>query len=240
MNYWVLAGAAIAGYLFGSISFSRIIHRIVAPDEKLTETEVPVEGTELKYKVTTFGATAVSMKHGPKVGCSIGFADILKVVIPVLFFRLMFPEDPYMYIAAAAGMIGHNWPVYYKFKGGRGISAYYGGLFVIDWLGGIVTMTAGMVFGFFIVRDFFVAYMAGLWFLIPWAWFMTHRYDYLAYAILVNIIYIVAMLPDLKQYIKIRKTTKVTTKMVLELSPMGRGMLKISEWFKSIFKIKKG
>ena len=113
MNYWILAGASIAGYLFGSISFSRIIHRIVAPDEKLTETEVPVEGTELKYKVTTFGATAVSMKHGPKVGCSIGFADILKVVIPVLFFRLMFPEDPYMYIAAAAGMIGHNWPVYY-------------------------------------------------------------------------------------------------------------------------------
>ena len=47
------------------------------------------------------------------------------------------------------------------------------------------------------------------------------------------------MLPDLKQYIKIRETTKVTTKMVLEMSPMGRGMLKISEWFKLKFCRKK-
>jgi len=238
MNYYIAAAAFLSGYLMGSISFTRIISRFVAPDEKIKDIEVPVEGTDMSYKVTTFGATAASMRHGPKVGCSIGFADMVKVAVPVLVFRLLFPEDPYIYIAAAAGMLGHNWPVYYKFRGGRGISAYYGGIFVIDWLGALSTMIAGMLFGFFIVRDFFVAYMAGLWFIIPWAWFTTHRYDYLAYTIAANIMYIIAMLPDIKQYVKIRKNIKVTTKMVLETSPMGRGMLKISEWVKGIFRKK--
>jgi glycerol-3-phosphate acyltransferase PlsY len=239
MDYLIAIAAAIAGYLMGSISFTRAITRLVAPGKETKETEVQVEGTDMSYKVTAYGATAASMKHGPKVGCSIGFADMVKVAIPVLAFRLLFPGEPYMYIAAAAGMLGHNWPIYYKFKGGRGISAYYGGIFVIDWLGALITMAAGMLFGFFIVRDFFVAYMAGLWFIIPWAWFTTHRYDYLAYAIAANIMYMIAMLPDIKQYVKIRKHTKVTPKMVLETSPMGRGMLKISEWLKGIFRRKK-
>jgi hypothetical protein len=48
----------------------------------------------------------------------------------------------------------------------------------------------------------------------------------------------IAMLPDIKQYMRIRKNTKVTTRMVLETSPMGRGMLKISEWLKGVFRKK--
>lgn len=239
MNYLIVTGAAVAGYLMGSITFSRIVSRIISPKEKLEEVEVPVEGTDMTYKVTSFGASAASMKYGPKVGCTIGLADMIKVALPVLFFRLMFPGQSYMYIAAIAGMIGHNWPVYYKFKGGRGISAYYGGIFVIDWLGALSTMVVGMLFGFLIARDFFIAYMAGLWLLIPWAWFTTHRFDYLAYAIAANILFIVAMLPDIKQYIKIRKVVKVSAKMVLETTPMGRGMLKISDWIKSKLSIKK-
>ncbi len=235
MDYLIAAAAALAGYLIGSISFTRIITSFKAPGKEVKEDEVKVEGTDMSYKVTAFGATAASMKHGPKVGCSIGIADMIKVAVPVLVFRLLFPGEPYIYICAAAGMLGHNWPIYYRFKGGRGISAYYGGIFVIDWLGALATMIAGMLFGFFVIRDFFVAYMAGLWFIIPWAWFTTHRYDYLAYTIAVNIMYMTAMIPDIKQYVKIRKHTKVTTRMVLETSPMGRGMLKISEWFRSRF-----
>lgn len=235
MEIYIAIAAAISGYLFGSISFTRIITKIVSPEEKISEFDVSVKGTDQSYKVTSFGATAASMKYGPKVGCSIGLLDMVKVALPVLFFRLLFPDQYFMFICAAAGMAGHNWPIYHRFKGGRGISAYYGGLFVIDWLGAISTMSAGMLLGFLIFKDFFIAYMAGMWLLIPWAWFTSYRWDYLAYAIVVNIFYTVAMLPDYKQYMKIRKTTKITARMVLETSPMGRGMLKISEWFKSIF-----
>jgi glycerol-3-phosphate acyltransferase PlsY len=235
MNWQMLVLALLVGYLAGSISFTRLVVRIMKPEEKLEEMEVPVEGTDLKYKVTTFGATAASMSLGAKAGCAVGFADMVKVAVPVLVFRILFPGESYMLAAAVGGMAGHNWPVFYKFKGGRGISAYYGGLFIIDWVGALVTMIAGMILGFVIVKDFFVAYMAGLWLLLPWVWLTTQRMDYLIYAVVVNIFYIAAMLPDIKQYMKIRREVKVDSKMVLETNPMGRGMLKISEWLKNTF-----
>jgi len=236
MNTLIALCAAIAGYLFGSISFSRIVSRIVAPQADIAHTEVPVLGTDMTYKVTAFGATAISMQLGPRVGCAIGLLDMLKVALPTLAFKLLYPSQPYELIVAVAGMAGHNWPLFHRFKGGRGISAYYGGLFVIDWLGAIVTSTAGLLLGMVVVRDYFVAYMAGLWLLIPWIWFRTHRLEYLAYAVVVNVLYVVAMIPDLEQYLKIRREVAVDPKMMMETNPMGRGMLKMSEWLQSRFR----
>ena len=68
MDALVALCAAIAGYLSGSISFSRIISRLVAPQTDIAHTEVPVPGTDMTYKVTAFGATAISMQLGPRVG----------------------------------------------------------------------------------------------------------------------------------------------------------------------------
>ena len=234
MNALVALCAAVAGYLFGSVSFSRVISRLVAPQTDVAHTEVPVPGTDMTYKVTAFGATAISMQLGPRVGCAIGLLDMLKVALPTLVFKLLYPEQPYELIVAVAGMAGHNWPIFHGFKGGRGISTYYGGLFVIDWLGALVTSTAGMLLGVLVIRDYMVAYIAGLWLLIPWIWFRTHRWEYVAYAVVVNVLYVIAMIPDLKQYLSIRKTTDVDPKMVLETNPMGRGMLKISDWLQSL------
>jgi hypothetical protein len=90
-----------------------------------------------------------------------------------------------------------------------------------------------------VVRDFIVAYIAGLWLLIPWMWFRTHRLEYVAYAIVVNVLYIVAMIPDLRQYLKIRREVAVDPKMVMETNPMGRGMLKISNWLQSLVRRKR-
>jgi glycerol-3-phosphate acyltransferase PlsY len=238
MNALVALCAAIAGYLLGSLSFSRIISRLAAPQSDIAHTEVPVPGTDMTYKVTAFGATAVSMQLGPRVGCAIGFLDMLKVALPTLAFKLLYPDQPYELIVAVAGMVGHNWPLCHRFKGGRGISAYYGGLFVIDWLGALVTSTAGLLLGLLVIRDFIVAYIAGLWLLIPWIWFRTHRLEYVAYAVVVNVLYVIAMIPDLKQYLSIRKTTDVDPRMVMETNPMGRGMIKISDWLQSLVRRK--
>ncbi|MFN2183235.1 MAG: glycerol-3-phosphate acyltransferase, partial [Anaerolineae bacterium] len=228
MNALVALCAAIVGYLLGSLSFSRIISRLAAPQTDIAHTEVSVPGTDMTYKVTAFGATAISMQLGPRVGCAIGLLDMLKVALPTLAFKLLYPDQPYELLVAVAGMAGHNWPIFHRFKGGRGISAYYGGLFVIDWLGALVTSTAGLLLGLLVIRDFIVAYIAGLWLLIPWIWFRTHRWEYVAYAVTVNVLYVIAMIPDLKQYLSIRKTTDVDPRMVMETNPMGRGMIKIS------------
>jgi len=238
MDWRIICAAILSGYLTGSLSFSRIITRIVAPGTRLSSFEVPVEGSSLTYKVETFGATSAAMQLGSKAGCAIGFADIFKAAAVVLAFRLIFPQQPYLLFAAIGSMAGHNWPLFYKFKGGRGISAYYGGLFIIDWVGALVTMFSGLLFGLLIVKDYFIAYMSGLWLIIPWLWFTTKSPVYIIYAVIINVIYIVASLPDIKQYSRIKKTTKVDPRMVLETNPMGRGMLKISEWISSIFRKK--
>lgn len=238
MDWRISFIALIAGYIAGSISFTRLITRAIKHDKESAPLEVPVEGTEMTYKVTAFGATRASMELGPKAGCAIGMADMLKVALVVLIFKLLYTDQPYLLFAAIGGMTGHNWPVFYHFKGGRGISAYYGGLFIIDWLGAIVTMVTGLVFGMFIIKDYFVAYMAGLWFLIPWLWLTASSPYYIIYAVIVNILYVIAMLPDIKQYAAIKKVKKVDPKMVLETNPMGRGMLKISDWVNNLFKRK--
>jgi len=224
--------AAVTGYLCGSISFARLVSKIAAPQEDITKTEIDVEGSEEKMVMSVVSATTVSMHIGPKFGFTTVVMDMLKIAVPTLVFKHLVPGAPYFLIAAATGMLGHIWPLYHGFQGGRGLSAVYGGMFVIDWIGVFATSLGGMVFGLFVLRDFLVAYMAGMWFIIPWLWFRTHDVGHLAYAIAVNIILALAMIPEVKQYVKLRREGKIEDlSEVMQLTGMGRGIYKIAERF---------
>ena len=221
--------ALVVGYLLGSISFTRLVSKLKDPNAGLETIEIPVEGSDETFKITAMGASTASMKLGPKVGCAIGLLDILKVTIPTLVFRSFYPGEIYFLITAAAGMAGHNWPVFNRFKGGRGISAFYGGFIAIDWIGAILCATSGMVLGLFVFKDFVLAYMAGVLLAIPWFWFTTHEPAYLIYSIVTALLFVLAMVPDLRQYLKLRKTGKVDMRAAMETSPMGRGMMKMMD-----------
>lgn len=235
MKIIIFMAAMTVGYLVGSISFSRIAVRLLKSDIELGNVDPPIKGGDPKYKFSSTGATTVSMFHGSKVGCAIALADILKIVLVVGGFKFFYPNESYLLVAAVAGMVGHNWPVFYGFKGGRGISAYYGGLFVIDWLGALVTMVAGMFFGLFVVKNIIMSYMAGLWFLIPWMLLIGRGKDYFLYAIAVNLIFFIAMLPDLKSYKSIEDSGALDQQAIMESFPMGRGLLKMMEWSQKKF-----
>jgi glycerol-3-phosphate acyltransferase PlsY len=224
--------AAVTGYLCGSISFARLVSKIAAPQEDITKTEIDVEGSEEKVVMSAVSATTVSMHIGPRFGFATVVMDMLKIVVPTLLFKHLVPGAPYFLIAAATGLLGHIWPLYHGFQGGRGLSAVYGGMFAIDWIGVFATSLGGMVFGLFVLRDFLVAYMAGMWFIIPWLWFRTHDVGHLAYAIAVNIILALAMIPEVKQYVKLRREGKVEDlSEVMQLTGMGRGIYKMAERF---------
>ncbi len=112
------------------------------------------------------------------------------------------------------------------------MSAIYGGMFAIDWVGAFVTSLAGMLVGLFVVRDFIVAYMAGFWFLIPWLWLRTHDPAHLLYALVVNALLLVGMIPEIKQYVRFRREGKgADISQVMQLTAMGRGMHKIAQRF---------
>lgn len=232
--------AAAVGYLCGAISFARLVGRIVAPQGDLTQTEIKLDSTDDKVIMSAVSATTVSMRLGSKYGFVTVVLDMLKIAVPTLIVKLLYPEAHYFLITAAAGMIGHIWPLYHRFRGGRGLSAVYGGMFAIDPIGVFVTSIGGMLLGLFVLRDMLVAYVGGLWLLIPWLWFRTHEVAYLVYAVVVNIILLLAMLPEAKQYIRLRREGKGDDLAeVMQLTGMGRGIYKMAKRFGVIQEVDK-
>jgi len=202
---WIAALAAVVGYLSGSISMARIVTRLVAPHEDITQTDIKLESTGETYHMHAVAGTTVSLKLGAKWGGITAILDILKAFIPTLVFRLLYPGAPYAIITALATVIGHDWPIYHRFKGGRGTSPIYGGLLAIDPLGALAMSMLGMVLGMVVFRKTFVAFLAGLWLMIPWLWFRTHSWMYLAYGVAINLLFTVAMIPEFRQIMAMKK-----------------------------------
>lgn len=225
---WIIA---IAAYLLGSLSFTRIIARLVAPRASLTSVTLPVPGSGERFQVTSMGANTAGTVLGRRVGVLIGVLDMLKAAVPVLILRFIYPDQPYALIAATLVMVGHNWPIYHRFRGGRGYSAAYGGMLAIDPLGAILSALAGWVFGLLVLRNFIMVFLAGFWFYIPWMWFTTYNWWSLGYAIAVNVLFMLAMMPDIRQYRQITRETKVDLRTSMETSPMGKSALRLMERF---------
>jgi glycerol-3-phosphate acyltransferase PlsY len=202
MTIWIMLLAALAGYLSGSISFARIIGRIVAPGENIERTALEMKGSGTTFELKAVSATSLAVRKGPKAGCATSILDMLKAAIPALAFRLLFPQDYYHLIAAAAAVIGHNFPIYHRFKGGRGMSAVMGGLFVVDWLAIPVGIAASALIGLAILRDVFFAYAGWVLLIIPWLWFRFGDPAYIIYAVVVNAVYWIAVIPELKEYLE--------------------------------------
>lgn len=201
MNIFWFASALISGYLLGSISFTRILGKKVAPGEDLSVTEVQMGQAQSKFQMHSVSATSLAFRKGPKIGCLVSFLDMLKAAIPVLGYRLAFPGADYYWLAAAGAVIGHNFPIYYKFKGGRGMSPLYGGLFIIDWLAIVVTNIVGMLLGVLVLRDMFAAWTLSVPLLIPWMIYRQGTPMAVVYSVLVTVAFVAAIYPEYKGHI---------------------------------------
>jgi glycerol-3-phosphate acyltransferase PlsY len=223
--------SAVTAYLIGGISFARLVSRLLAPDVDLEDVRLPSADGGEGQRLRAVGATTASLRLGSKAGCTIGLLDILKGAVPVMALKLLYPGEYYFLIAAVFVVMGHNWPVYFRFRGGGGISPTYGGFFVVDFVGTMISAFAGMVFGFFIVRDILIAYTSGLWFMLLWLIIFRGEWPYIVYGVVMNVIFIVALLPDIKDHVRKRRAGELDMGSSLELFPMGRGMLRIMRFF---------
>lgn len=124
---------ALMGYLLGSIPFGVIIGRRSAK----------IDVRQLGSGKT--GATNVLRAAGKKAAALVLILDLLKGLLAVVFAGLIFGED-YLVVGgsglwwltrsaqvltALAAIAGHNWPIFLKFKGGRGTATFFGGLFAL-------------------------------------------------------------------------------------------------------------
>lgn len=224
-----LAGAAAAGYLIGAISMARLVTRLFARGKyRADKTDLRLEGSERTLHLKTVSATSVSAQLGSRLGFATYVLDLLKILLPTLVLKHTRTDDLFLAFAAG-GMLGHVFPVYYGFRGGRGISAAYAGLLAVSWIGFFVCSLGGMLIGLVLVRDMWTAYCAGVWAIIPWVWFTTHDPAHVAWALFINVIFMIGMIPETRQWFKIRRENKWNdTTEVMQLSGMGRGLLKMA------------
>jgi glycerol-3-phosphate acyltransferase PlsY len=200
--------AAISGYLIGSLSFARIMMKVVAPGREYQKIRRAVPGTDDHFEGHSVSANSVRVQLGSRYGCLTALLDAAKAAVPALVFRAWQPDAPYYLIAATTAIVGHNYPLYHRFRGGMGLSTVYGGFFVLDWLGVVVTTIAGMAAGI-LAEHVLVLRWSGVLLMIPWIWFRTHDVEKLIYVIVANALYWTAMIPELRQYFQFRAEDKI-------------------------------
>ena len=168
--------------------------------------------------------------HGSKLGFSVYLLDMIKVIIPVVVFLRLFPDNSYFLLVATAAVAGHIWPVFHRFRGGRGLSAIYGTLLVIDWIGMFIAAVGGMVVGLFVLRSVLLAWVIGPWLVVPWLLWRTGDPAYVAFAAVSAIFFTISMMLEVRQWRKISKEEKWDDdQTVMQLSGMGRGILKLAK-----------
>ena len=116
---------SILSYLMGSIPFGFILTKIF-----------------LKKDIRNVGSGNIgatnALRTGNKfLGYGTLFLDVIKAVIPVIYVKLNYPD--YIFIASLCAFLGHVFPLWLKFKGGKGVATYIGILFSIN-------LTIGFVF----------------------------------------------------------------------------------------------
>jgi len=114
----------IISYLMGSIPFGFILTKIF-----------------LKKDIREIGSGNIgatnALRTGNKVlAYSTLFFDILKAIVPVIYVKIFYQD--FLYIASLCAFLGHVFPIWLKFKGGKGVATYIGILFAINFYLGII------------------------------------------------------------------------------------------------------
>ena len=122
----------IISYLMGSIPFGLILTKI------FLKKDIRDIGSG------NIGATNVLRTGNKTVGYITLSLDILKAVIPVIFVKIYYTD--YLYLASLCAFIGHVFPVWLKFKGGKGVATYVGILFAINIYFGIIFIIVATIF----------------------------------------------------------------------------------------------
>lgn len=125
---------AIIAYLLGSVSSAVIVCKLMGlPDPRTEGSGNP-------------GATNVLRIGGKQAALIVLLADGLKGFIPVILARMLGVSGFALALIALIALLGHIYPVFFKFKGGKGVATAIGGIFGLSFLVGILALiTWGLV-----------------------------------------------------------------------------------------------
>ncbi len=142
--YLVIIAVTVISYLIGSINFSIILSKAIS-------------GKDIRESGSgNAGATNMLRTHGKKMGVITLLLDVLKGIVAILLVGyiayIKIPDDVFFnmndlctqlyfalpYIAGVAVILGHNFPLYFGFKGGKGVATSLGVVLMLDWKVGLI------------------------------------------------------------------------------------------------------
>lgn len=121
-DLWIYFLSLLAAYLFGSIPVGYLIGKARGVDIR-TLGSGNVGGTNVRRNLGFFW------------GALVGVLDLLKGLIPAFLARVYFPLPWQALSISLAPIFGHVWPVFLRFKGGKGVATTFG--IILAWLGPI-------------------------------------------------------------------------------------------------------
>lgn len=121
----ISSGLVIIAYLLGSIASAILICRLFG----LSDPRADGSGNP--------GATNVLRLHGKKAAILTLAGDVLKGVIPVLLAKTLGSSDLIVALCGLAAFFGHLFPIFFNFKGGKGVATLIGVLFATHWMSGL-------------------------------------------------------------------------------------------------------
>ena len=121
----------IISYLMGSIPFGFILTKI------FLKKDIREIGSG------NIGATNALRTGNKTIGYSTLVLDVLKAVAPVIYVKIFYQD--FLYIASLCAFLGHVFPIWLKFKGGKGVATYVGILFSINLYFGIIFIITWLI-----------------------------------------------------------------------------------------------
>ncbi len=141
MDIAYAAAATLAAYLIGSLSFAVIVSRLMGLSDPRS------------YGSGNPGATNVLRTGNKKAAALTLLLDALKGFVPVFavnqFGRPFGFGEGTVALVAVAAFVGHLWPVFFRFKGGKGVATAAGVLFGIHWALGLATLATWVIIAYF-------------------------------------------------------------------------------------------
>ncbi|WP_246540141.1 glycerol-3-phosphate 1-O-acyltransferase PlsY [sulfur-oxidizing endosymbiont of Gigantopelta aegis] len=172
-SVFLTSALSLFAYLFGSISAAIITCKVMGlPDPRTQGSNNP-------------GATNVMRIGGKKAAAITLLGDMLKGLLPVLIAMAITREELTLALVAAAAFLGHLYPIFFGFKGGKGVATSFGVILGVSWPVAIAMMLTwlGVAYGLKIssMSALVAAALAPFYF-----WWLTGSNVYVIMAVLIS------------------------------------------------------
>lgn len=176
----------IIGYLLGSIPTAYIVSRIK-------------KGIDIRNVGSrNMGGANVMREIGTHEGVFVGLFDIAKGAGAILIAQALNLSELWVFWAGFAALVGHNFPVFAGFRGGRG-SATIIGIFLVLAPKSILVMLAVVAIPFFTTRKFMAALFIGFGLLPLFVWLFEGSLMMVRYVLIIDLFMLIRNLSGIKQ-----------------------------------------